>query len=138
MGKRDKTDATPEAGQKWRARDVVDIHWKLLGFDCPPSVNRVLSCLIGHANPEDGQLNPKQQTVGNETGYSRETVNRSIKWASKEGFLTSERPNPERANHYKVNWRFTDFLHMIAQVCITLGVTSDKVKEAMMWAGRTL
>jgi DNA-binding transcriptional MocR family regulator len=113
-----ETKAAPEPGQKWRARDVVDIYSRLLGFEFPPSVIRVLSCLIGHANPETGQLNPRQRTVAKETGYCRQTVNESIKLASEEGFLAAERKDPQQASHYKVNWGFTDFLHMCARALI--------------------
>ena len=40
----------PTKDQKWRARDLLDIHWKLTGIKCPESFNRVMSCIVGHVN----------------------------------------------------------------------------------------
>jgi hypothetical protein len=113
----------PEEGQKWRARDVVDIHWRLIpcSINCPDSVRAVFSCLIGHANPETGQLNPSQRLVGYETGHHRETVNRAIKWLVKHGFLKvdSTAQKDGRTSHYVIDWDYTDFLYyMVAQGCI--------------------
>src|SRR5262245_11766060 len=37
----------PGAEKRWRARDLIDIHWALTGIDTPsPSYNRVMSCII--------------------------------------------------------------------------------------------
>jgi len=36
----------PKQDQKWRARDLVDIHWELVGIPTPsPSYNRIMSCI---------------------------------------------------------------------------------------------
>jgi len=46
----------PKQDQKWRARDLVDIHWELVSVPTPsPSYNRIMSCIIGHANPTTGR-----------------------------------------------------------------------------------
>ena len=71
----------PGTEQKWRARDLIDIHWNLTGIQTPSaSYNRVMSCLIGHANPTTGRCQLKQKLIAAETGYSVETVKRVIKW----------------------------------------------------------
>ena len=51
----------PGADKKWRARDLLDIHWKLMDIKCPESFNRIMSCIIGHANPNNGVCNPVRQ-----------------------------------------------------------------------------
>jgi hypothetical protein len=121
--KREFEYVAPEDGQKWRARDLVDIHWRLIpcSINCPDSVRPVLSSLIGHANPATGQLNPRQKIIGYETGYSRMTVNLAIKWLVKHSFLRADQSGQAagRAGLYAVNWDFTDFLYyMIAQTSI--------------------
>ena len=79
----------PEGSQKHEAQAVVNVHWHLLGFQCPPSVNWILSAIISHANPKDGQCNPSQEVLGRETGYKRRTIVDAINFATDEGFLTT-------------------------------------------------
>jgi hypothetical protein len=51
-GERKPEFVAPGAEQKWRARNLVDIHWALTAIKTPSeSYNRVLSCIIDHANP---------------------------------------------------------------------------------------
>jgi DNA-binding MarR family transcriptional regulator len=77
----------PGAEKKWRARDLVDIRWKLVGEDPPSeSHNRILSC-IGHANPDNGRCQVKQKLIAAETGYSIDTVKRVAAWWEAKGFL---------------------------------------------------
>src|SRR5262245_46948136 len=58
----------PGADQKWRGRDLIDIHWGLTGIDTPsPSHNRIMSCIISHANPKNGICYPRQSTIAIET-----------------------------------------------------------------------
>jgi hypothetical protein len=90
----------PGEDQKWRARDLLDIHWNLVGTACPVSFNRILSCIIGHANPTTGRCDPKQKLIAMETGYSRDTVIRAVKWAEAEGFLKSEARGLGRSKAY--------------------------------------
>src|SRR5262245_41269633 len=78
----------PGAEQKWRARDLVDIHWKLTGIETPSvSHNRVMSCIIGHANPNTGRCQVKQKLIAAETGYSPKTVRRAADWWVSQSFL---------------------------------------------------
>ena len=62
---------TPGRDQKWRARDLLDIHWNLTGIKCPESFNRIMSCIVGHVNVNTGACFPKQSTIAIETGVSR-------------------------------------------------------------------
>jgi len=40
----------------WWTFTLVDIHWELVGVPTPsPSYNRIMSCIIGHANPTTGR-----------------------------------------------------------------------------------
>jgi hypothetical protein len=107
----------PGAEKKWRARDLLDIHWNLANIECPESFNRVLSCIIGHANPLNGTCNPRQETIAIETGLSRETVKRAIKWWKKQGFLKTESRGRAHALAYHPQW---DLLESF-----WVGVTSD-------------
>jgi hypothetical protein len=95
---------TPGGAQKWRARDLLDIHWNLVGIACPVSFNRILSCIIGHANPTTGRCDPKQKLIATETGYSRDSVIRAVKWAEAEGFLKSEARGLGRSKAYHPQW----------------------------------
>jgi hypothetical protein len=108
----------PGAEQKWRARDLLDIHWMLTAIKTPSeSYNRILSCIIGHANPEDGLCYPRQSIIAIETGYSVETVRRAIRWWEKQGFLKTESRGLAHALAYHPQW---DLLESF-----WVGVTSD-------------
>jgi hypothetical protein len=81
----------PGAEQKWRARNLVDIHWALTAIKTPSeSYNRVLSCIIDHANPHNGLCYPSQSIIAIETGYSVKTVKRAVNWWKEQGFLKTE------------------------------------------------
>jgi hypothetical protein len=106
--------AAPGAEQRWRARDLVDIHWKLTGIETPSgSYNRIMSCIIGHANPDSGVCYPRQSTIGIETGYSRDTVKRVIDWWTERGFLKTESRGLAKALAYHPQWDLFE-LHWIA------------------------
>ena len=70
----------PGKDRKWRARDLLDIHWKLVGIECPASFNKIMSCIVGHANPDNGACFPRQKTISVETGYSVKTIKRATDW----------------------------------------------------------
>jgi hypothetical protein len=95
----------PGSEQKWRARNLVDIHWKLTGIE-PPSESycRIMACIIDHANPGDGNCFPRQTTIALETGYSKDTVKRAIKWWIKHKFLTTESRGLAKALAYHPQW----------------------------------
>jgi len=79
----------PKQDQKWRARDLVDIHWELVSVPTPsPSYNRIMSCIIGHANPTSGRCETK--LIAAETGYCVKTVSRAIDWWVAHGFLIED------------------------------------------------
>jgi Helix-turn-helix domain len=108
----------PGAEQKWRARNLVDIHWALTAIKIPSeSYNRILSCIIDHANPHNGLCYPSQSIIAIETGCSVETVKRAIKWWKKQGFLKTESRGLGHALAYHPQW---DLLESF-----WLGVTSD-------------
>src|SRR5262245_14027919 len=49
----------PVEDQKWHAKNVISIHWKLTGIKCPfPSFIPIMTCLIDHANPSKGRCDP--------------------------------------------------------------------------------
>jgi hypothetical protein len=104
----------PGAEQKWRARDLLDIHWNLTGIKCPESFNRIMSCIIGHANPDNGVCFPGQTTIGIETGCSRRTVQRGIDWWTKKKFLTTESRGLGHALAYHPQWELFELYYIAA------------------------
>ena len=108
----------PGAEQKWRARNLVDIHWGLTAIKTPSeSYNRVLSCIIDHANPHSGLCYPSQSIIAIETGYSVETVKRAVSWWKKQGFLKTESRGLGHALAYHPQWKLLE--------SFWVGVTSD-------------
>ena len=102
----------PGAELKWRARDLVDIHWNLTGIKTPSeSYNRIMSCIIGHANPNTGCCYPKQRLIAAETGYSRDTVSRAVKWWVANKFLVVESRGIGHANAYHPQWALFDVFY---------------------------
>jgi hypothetical protein len=112
----------PGAGQKWKARDLVDIHWELSGFKCPVSYCRIMSCIIDHANPKSGVCNPKQAVVAIETGYSDRTVRSALTWWAEQGFLRTESRGHSIALAYHPQWDFFE-MHWVA---VTAEIEADK------------
>jgi Helix-turn-helix domain len=108
----------PGAEQKWRARNLVDIHWALVEIETPSaSYNRIFACIIDHANPNDGLCYPSQSIIAIETGYSVDTVQRAIRWWKEQGFLKTERRGIARALAYHPQWNLLEGFWK--------GVTSD-------------
>jgi DNA-binding transcriptional MocR family regulator len=108
----------PGAEQKWRARNLIDIHWALVEIETPSaSYNRIFACIIDHANPEDGLCYPSQSIIAIETGYSIDTVQRAIRWWKEQGFLKTERRGIARALAYHPQWNLLEGFWK--------GVTSD-------------
>jgi hypothetical protein len=107
----------PGAEKKWRARDLLDIHWNLANIKCPESFNRILSCIVGHANPTTGTCYPRHAIIAIETGFSVETVRRAIRWWKKQGFLKTESRGIGHALAYHPQW---DLLESF-----WVGVTTD-------------
>jgi hypothetical protein len=104
----------PKDDQKWRARDLIDIHWGLTKIETPsPSYNRIMSCIIGHANPKDGVCYVRQKLIAIETGYSRDTVKRAVKWWKAQGFLETESRGLAHALAYHPQWDLLE-MHWIA------------------------
>jgi Helix-turn-helix domain len=112
----------PGAEQKWRARDLLDIHWEHTGLGCPASYNRIMSCIVGHANPNNGVCNPKQAVIAIETGYSDRTVRRAIDWWIEHGFLRTEVRGHSIALAYHPQW---DLFETHWKV-IASGIEADK------------
>ena len=95
----------PGSEQRWRARDLVDIHWNLTGIKTPSeSYNRIMSCLLGHANPTTGRCQAKQKLIATETGYSVITVKRAVKWWVEMAFLEVQPLGLGRSNAYHPQW----------------------------------
>ena len=118
----------PEGKQKWRARDLVDIHWMLTGIETPSaSYNRIMSCIIGHANPVSGRCQLKQKLIAVETGYSVATVKRAITWWVFQKFLRVEATGLARSNAYHPQWDLFE-LHYVA-------VANEINSEKQSWAG---
>jgi hypothetical protein len=104
----------PGAEQRWRARDLVDIHWELVGMPTPsPSYNRIMSCIIGHANPTTGRCQVKQKLIAAETGYCVKTVRRVIDWWVAHGFLIEQDMGLAKSRAYHPQWDLFE-LHWIA------------------------
>ena len=97
--------------RKWKARNVVTIHWQLLGIECPyPSMVHIFACVIDHSNINTGRCDVSQQTIALETGYGRNWVRKVLKWvADNTKFLVIEergrRPGGKFNSHaYHVQW----------------------------------
>lgn len=95
----------PEKDQKWRARNVITIHWLLTGIECPyPSFVHIMACVIDHANPNTGRCDASQRTMAIETGYHRDTVRKVLKWAADNTpFLGIEGRGRRRFGQFKSN-----------------------------------
>jgi len=120
----------PGAQTKWRARNLVDIHWKLVGIDPPSeSFNRIMACIIDHANPGNGACYPKQSTLAIETGYSEDTVQRAVKWWVKNEFLVTEGRGRARALAYHPQWSLLEEFY--------IAVSAD-IKEQKEASSRTV
>jgi hypothetical protein len=104
----------PGAEQKWRARDLLDIHWGLVGIETPAkSFNRIMSCIIGHANPNTGRCQLKQKLIAAETNYSVKTVKRVTDWWVAKGFLKVQPTGLARSLAYHPQWDLFE-MHWIA------------------------
>jgi hypothetical protein len=104
----------PGAEQRWRARDLVDIHWELAGMPTPsPSYNRIMSCILGHANPTTGRCQVKQRLIAAETGYCVKTVRRVVDWWVAHGFLIEQDMGLAKSRAYHPQWDLFE-LHWIA------------------------
>jgi hypothetical protein len=80
--------------RKWKARNLVTIHWKILAsYECPyPSMVPIFACLIDHANINTGRCDASQKVMAIETGYNVKTVRRVLGWlAENTPFLEIER-----------------------------------------------
>src|SRR5262245_4481415 len=118
----------PGADQKWRARNLVDIYWVLTGIKTPSeSYNRILSCIIDHANPKNGICYPRQSTIAIETGYSIETVKRAIRWWIKQSFLKTESRGLGHALAYHPQW---DLLESF-WIGVTADINEQKVSKVI-------
>lgn len=96
----------------------MDIHWALTAIKTPSeSYNRVLSCIIDHANPHNGLCYPSQSIIAIETGYSVETVKRAVNWWKKQGFLKTESRGLGHALACHPQWKLLE--------SFWVGVTSD-------------
>ena len=112
----------PGAEQRWRARDLLDIHWNLTGIKCPESFNRVMSCIVGHVNVNTGACFPKQTTIGIETGCSRSTVRRAVEWWTANRFLKTEDRGLAHALAYHPQFKLFDMYY----VAVTEDIAAQK------------
>jgi hypothetical protein len=98
----------PKKDQKWRARDLFDIHYNIIAksIGCPyPSLNAIMSGLISHANPKTGRCSVGYETLGIETGYHRNTVAKVLQWAAEfTPFLRKEKRGTGRSYAYHPQW----------------------------------
>lgn len=118
----------PGVAQRWRARDLVDIHWKLTGIEIPSeSYNRRMSCIIGHANPDTGRCQVKQKLLATETGYSVDTVKRAVRWWGAEGFLKKQDMGRARSNAYHPQWDLFEILW--------IAIAKDIEEQKTVWRG---
>ena len=108
--------------RKWKARNVVTIHWQHLGIECPyPSMVHIFACVIDHSNINNGRCDASQRLIALETGFHRNTVRRVLQWVEDNTpFLTierrSRRPGGKFKSHaYHVEWNALE-LHWIAVI----------------------
>jgi hypothetical protein len=97
----------PQPDQKWRARNVLSIHWNLIAekYACPyPSFMSIMACIIDHSNPKTGRCDVGVWLVGRETGYTERWVRIVTAWiAANTPFLRIE-ARPGKTNAYHVQW----------------------------------
>jgi hypothetical protein len=104
----------PGAKRKWKARNLLDIHWELTGIKVPSkSYLAIMSCIINHANPVNGVCMPRQTVLAIETGYSRDTVKRVVPWWERNGFLKTDSRGLAHALAYHPQWDLFE-MHWIA------------------------
>jgi len=121
----------PGPEQKWRARDLLDIHWELVGIPTPsPSYNRIMSCIIGHANPTTGRCQLKQKLIAVETGYCVKTVRRVIDWWVAHGFLIEQDMGLAKSRAYHPQWDLFE-MHWIA-------INEDIKARKESWRGNSM
>jgi hypothetical protein len=106
--------------RKWKARNVITIHWQHLGIECPyPSMVHIFACVVDHSNINNGRCDASQRLIALETGFHRNTVRRVLQWVEDNTpFLTIERrtrrPGGKFKSHaYHVQWQALE-LHWIA------------------------
>jgi hypothetical protein len=123
VGEQPTRDDAPK-DRKWKARNVVTIHWNILNYPCPyPSMVHIFGCLIDHANINTGRCDASQKVMGIETGYSPKTVRKVLDWvAANTPFLEIERrigsKGRFRSNAYHVQWQHLEVDWIGIQVCI--------------------
>jgi hypothetical protein len=110
--------------RKWKARNLVTIHWNILNYPCPyPSMVHIFACVIDHANINNGRCDASQKVMAIETGYSVKTVRKVLDWlAVNTPFLEIERrvgiKGQFRSNAYHVQWQHLEVDYIALQVCI--------------------
>jgi hypothetical protein len=110
--------------RKWKARNVVTVHWNILNYPCPyPSMVHIFACVIDHANINTGRCDASQKVMAIETGYCVKTVRKVLDWiAANTPFLEIERRTGSkgqfRSNAYHVQWQHLEVDWIGIQVCI--------------------
>ena len=65
--------------RKWKARNLVTVHWNILNYRCPyPSMVHIFACLIDHANINTGRCDASQKVMAIETGFHVNTVRKVL------------------------------------------------------------
>ena len=108
----------PKDKQQVHARNLVIIHWKLVAGkikDCPSSFIAVMACLIEHAG-NDGECFPGQGTIAKETGYSRQTVNKTLRWIEERPkLIKTQSRGITKTKAYLIQWDTLMQLYQMAQ-----------------------
>jgi hypothetical protein len=98
--------------RKWKARNVITIHWQLTGIECPyPSMVYIVACVIDHSNINTGRCDASQRVIALETGYGRNWVRKVLKWvADNTPFLVIEKRERRhggkfKSHAYHVQWQ---------------------------------
>ena len=101
----------PGKERKARVKNLVTLHWKLMGLACPyyPNVIHVFGCVIDHANQDSGRCDAGQTTLGIESGVHRNTVKRILDWvAANTTYLRIEQRRGKAGRYktsaYHINW----------------------------------
>ena len=123
----------PTKDQKWRARDLLDIHWKLTGIKCPESFNRVMSCIVGHVNPNTGACFPRQSTIAIETACHRNTVGRAVQFWVEQKFLETEDRGLAHALAYHPQFKLFEMYYL----AVTKDIAAQKEDAKLVHASTT-
>jgi hypothetical protein len=117
----DPTEYEAPGGRKLKARELFSTYKRHLNLEIGPSYWDAILCVIDHANYRRGRSDARQSTMAMETGLSRETINRALKWWERNTDFLKIENRLGRSSAYHLQW--TAIERKWSEV-------NDKIKEA--------